>query len=218
VGAALSWNCCWSRLAATAWRKFRNFGLLVGRRIRTVLRVPPVLQERHAAQSGIGVALAFATTAATLTFVVAAFLMTVAVGLLGTGLTGALPALAALLRRLLAVLAAAVTPTLVVAVHQPAHGLDHTEIVIGVLPVGLGLNAIARGCRLARQRLVLVEHLMRVAANAHVGPAAVKNLVPVWRPVRIVVVVLLMMIVAATAAATAATAAATRPLPIVWSH
>lgn len=55
---------------------------------------------------------------------------------------------------------------------------------------------------------------MRIATHAHVGPAAIENLVPVWRPVRIVIVVLLMMIVAATAATTTAT----RPLPIVWSH
>jgi hypothetical protein len=55
-----------------------------------------------------------------------------------------------------------------------------------------------------------------VAAHAHIGTAAVEDLVPVGRTVRIVTVMLLVMAVAAATAATIATA--TRPLTIVWSH
>jgi len=119
---------------------------------------------------------------------------------------------------LLTVLAAAVTPALIAAARdEAAHGLDHAEVVVGILPIGLGRDPIARGGRLARQRLVLVEDLVGVAAHAHIGTAAIENLVSIGRTVRIVIVLLLVLIVA-TATAAAATAAATRPLPIVWSH
>jgi hypothetical protein len=122
--------------------------------------------------------------------------------------------LALLLGRSLAVLAGAIAPTLVVALAETAHRLDHAEVVIGVLPIGFGHDPIARRRRLAGQRLVLVEHLVRVAADPDIGTAAVEDLVPVGRPVRIVM--LLVMMTAASAAATTATAA--RPLTIVWSH
>ena len=119
--------------------------------------------------------------------------------------------------RLLLAFLAAIAPTLVVALDEAAHGLDHAEIVVGVLPVGLGQDAVARGRRLAGQRLVLVEHLVGVAAHPDVGSAAVENLVSIGRTIGIVIVLLLVMVVAAaTAAATIATAA--RPLTIVWSH
>lgn len=154
----------------------------------------------------------FATTAALVgRRMIAAILLRLA-----TGLALLLPRLLALLVRLafLAVFA----PTEVVALDEAALGLDHPIIVIGILPVGLGQNAIARGRRLAGQRLIFVEHLMRVAANPDVGTAAIENLVSIGRTVRIVILGLVMVVVstAATAAATIATAA--RPLTIVWSH
>ena len=99
--------------------------------------------------------------------------------------------------------------------NEAALALDHAEIVIGVLVIGLGLDAVAHGCGLAGQRLVLVVDLMRVAAHTDVRTAAVENLIPVWRPVRIVVVLLLVLIVIAAAAAVTAAA---RTLTIVWSH
>jgi hypothetical protein len=118
----------------------------------------------------------------------------------------------------LTVLAGAIAPALIAAArNEAAHGLDHAEVMVGILPVGLGRDPIARGSRLARQRLVLVEDLVGVAAHAHVGTAAVEDLVSIWRAVRIVIVLLLVLIVAAATAAST-TAAATRPLPIVWSH
>ena len=109
-------------------------------------------------------------------------------------------------------------PTEVVALDEAALGLDHPIIVIGILPVGLGQNAIAGGRRFAGQRLIFVEHLVRVTANPDVGTAAIENLVSIRRTVGIVILGLVMVGIptAATAAATIATAA--RPLTIVWSH
>ena len=127
--------------------------------------------------------------------------------------------LALLLSRLIGLAFFAIfAPTEVVALDEAALGLDHPIIVIGILPVGLGQNAIAGGRRLSGQRLILVENLVRVAANPDVGATAIENLISIGRTVRIVILGLVMVVVstAATAAATIATAA--RPLTIVWSH
>src|SRR5262249_43433414 len=134
------------------------------------------------------------------------------------GLLLGIALLAALLLRVarLALLAflAALAP--VVALDEAAHGLDHAEIVIGVLIIGFGSDSIARGRRLAGHRLVLVEYLVGIAAHAHIRPARVENLVSIGRTIGVVVVMLLVVVTAASAAATIATAA--RPLTIVWSH
>ena len=127
--------------------------------------------------------------------------------------------LALLLSRLIGLAFFAIfAPTEVVALDEAALGLDHPIIVIGILPVGLGQNAIAGGRRLSGQRLIFVENLVRVAANPDVGATAIENLISISRTVRIVILGLVMVVVstAATAAATIATAA--RPLTIVWSH
>src|SRR5690606_28461011 len=78
---------------------------------------------------------------------------------------------------LLTVFRGAVAPALIAARDKPAHRLDHTKIMVGVLPIGLGRDPIARGGRFAGQRLVLVEDLVGVAAHTHVGTAAIENLV-----------------------------------------
>jgi hypothetical protein len=101
---------------------------------------------------------------------------------------------------------------------EAAHGLDHPVVVIRVLPVGLRRDAVTRRRGLSCQRLVFVEHLVRIAAHAHIRSAAVEDLVAIGRTVGIVLVVLLVMLVTAATAAATATAAAARPLPIVWSH
>ncbi len=127
--------------------------------------------------------------------------------------------LALLLSRLIGLAFFAIfAPTEVVALDEAALGLDHPIIVIGILPVGLGQNAVTGGRRLSGQRLIFVENLMRVAANPDVGATAIENLISIGRTVRIVILGLVMVVVstAATAAATIATAA--RPLTIVWSH
>ncbi len=137
---------------------------------------------------------------------------------LTAGLT-LLPRLAGLLALLIGLAFLAVfAPTEVVALDEAALGLDHPVVVIGILPVGLGQNAIAGGRRLAGQRLIFVEHLVRVTANPDVGAAAIENLVSIGRTVGVVILGLVMVGIptAATAAATIATAA--RPLTIVWSH
>lgn len=121
-------------------------------------------------------------------------------------------ALLAGLTLLLAIFAA--FPALV-ALHEAAHGLDHAVIMIGVLVIGFGENAIAGRGRLAGQRLVLVEDLVRIATNPDVGAAAVENLVSIGRAVGIVVLGLVMVGVATAATATATAAG---PLTIVWSH
>ncbi len=50
--------------------------------------------------------------------------------------------------------------------------LDHAVVVVGVLQIGFGQDAIARGCRLTGQRLVFVEDLVGIAADPDVGAAA----------------------------------------------
>ena len=135
----------------------------------------------------------------------------VAVGLLRVGRLAAL-----LLRIALLAVLAALAPTLVVARHEAAHGLDQAKIMVGVLPIGFCHDAVARRRSFTRQRLVLVEHLMGVAAHPDIRPARVENLVSIRRTVGIVIVMLLVMVVTAATAATIATAA--RPLTIVWSH
>lgn len=112
---------------------------------------------------------------------------------------------------LLAVLA---TLAPVVALDEAAHGLDHAVIVVGVLEIGFGEDAIAGRGRLAGQRLVLVEDLMGIAADPDVGTATIENLVSIGGTAGTVMLRLVM--VTATTAATTATAA--RPLTIVWSH
>ena len=139
--------------------------------------------------------------------------------------------IAAILRRLAAGLAllpwlawllaflAVFAPTEVVALDESALGLDHPVIVIGILPVGFGQDAIAGGRGLAGQRLILVENLMRIATDPDVGATAVEDLVSIGRTIGVVMLRLAMVVVATAAAATAATTAtAARPLTIVWSH
>ena len=141
-----------------------------------------------------------------------------AVRLLASGLAllrlaGLLP-LRAGLPWLLAVLAA--FPALV-ARHEATHGLDHAEIVVGVLVIGFGQDAVAGRGGLASQRLVFVEDLVGITADPDVGAAAIENLVSIGRAVRIVMLGLVMVVVT-TAATAATTATAARPLTIVWSH
>ena len=62
----------------------------------------------------------------------------IAVGLLRVA------ALALLLGILVRLALFALAPTLVVALDEAALGLDHPEIVVGILPVRLGRDAIAR--------------------------------------------------------------------------
>ena len=134
------------------------------------------------------------------------------------GLRSALPllrlaGLLTLLPRLLAVFA---TLAPVVARNEAAHGLDHAEVMVGVLEIGFGEDAIAGGGRFAGQRLVLVEDLVGIAADPDVGTAAIENLVSIGSATGAVMLGLVMVIVATATAATTATAA--RPLTIVWSH
>lgn len=53
---------------------------------------------------------------------------------------------------------------------------DHAVIVLGVLIEILGGDPVARRARVARQRQILLEHLIGVAADTHIGPAAVEGL------------------------------------------
>lgn len=206
------------------WGEFGNVGLVVGCGIGTRLTATPVLQEGDAAQAGLGLALLFTTAGlpllaavtlvATLAMIATATLAMLA-PLSGIGIAIAVGLLLVwiltlLLRIALLAFLTALAP--VVALDEAAHALDHAEVMIGVLIVGFGGDPIARGGRFARQRLILVEHLMGVATHPDVRTAAIENLVSIGRAVRVVSVVLFLVMAAAT------TAAAARPLTIVWSH
>jgi hypothetical protein len=167
-------------LAATAAaggrRELGNVGLVVGGRILVGRRAATVLQESHAAQAGLVLLLvaALPRLAALTGFAALARLATLA--MIGVAVAVGLllrVALLALLRRIALLLAflAALAPTLVVALDEAAHALDHAEVVVGVLPLGLRRDAVARRGRFARQRLVLVEHLMGVATHSHIRSA-----------------------------------------------
>ena len=189
------------------WRELRYLGLLIGRWILSLAR-SPTLEESDTPRPGSAsllLAALLAARRACTTFGVP----------IGAGLLG-LSTLTLLLRRRLAFFAA-IAPTLVVALAEAAHRLDHAEIVVGVLPVGFSQDAVARRRRLASQRLILVEHLMGVAADPDVGSAAVEELVAIGRTIGIVMLRLVVM-AAATAAAAATIATAARSLTIVWSH
>jgi hypothetical protein len=196
--------------------------LLVPRRVITRGSWASILEESDPAEAGLAIALFLATG------VLGATALVVATGVLGaTALvvaTAALPlavglsvavGLLWLTARLLllgiGLALFAVAPALVVALNEAALGLDHPEVVVGVLPIRLGCDAIARGRGFTRQRLILIEDLMGIASHADVGPAGVKDLVSIGRTVGVVVV--LLVVAAAATAATIATAA--RPLTIV---
>src|SRR5205823_5287324 len=132
-----------------------------------------VLQEGHTSKAGLSLTtllasatLAILALAATLAILalaatLAILALAIAVGLLRIGQLTLLLWIA-----LLAFLAAlAIAPTLVVALDEATHGLDHAEVMVGVLPVGLRHDAVARGGRFAGQRLILIEHLVSVAAH-----------------------------------------------------
>lgn len=189
---------------ARGGREFRNVWLVFCGRVGIGLSASPILQKRDAPQPGFCIDVLVSAM-----LLPVALDMTIAVALRLVGLARLL------LSALLAFLAASFAPTLVVAVTEAAHRLDHAEVVISILPIGLGLDAVPRGSCLAGQGLILVEDLVGIAANTNIRPAAIENLISIGWTVWIVSVVLLMLPVAAAAATTAA---ATRPLPIVWSH
>ena len=56
-------------------------------------------------------------------------------------------------------------------------GVDDPEIVFGVLKIVLGGDAIARCLRVAGERQILLEHLVGVATDPHLGSVAVECLV-----------------------------------------
>ncbi len=136
-----------------------------------------------------------------------------------TGLRSALALLrlAGLLTRLSLLLAVLAPLAPVVALDEASHGLDHTVIMVGVLVVGFGQDAIAGRGRFTGQRLIFVEDLVGITADPNVGTAAIENLVSIGGAVGAVMLGLVMVSVATTAAA-ATTATAARPLTIVWSH
>ena len=187
-------------------REFRNIGLVFSRRIGIGWSATAVLQERDATQAGFALRLIVGAIGSSVVLPIAG---AVAIGL------GWLLRLAWLLRITLLAFLTALAPALIIAMGEATHGLDHPEIMVGVLPVRFRHDPIARRRRFAGQRLVFVEHLVGVAADPYVGAAAIEDLVSVRRAVGIVAVMLLMM---AMAAATTTTATAARPLTIVWSH
>jgi len=195
--------CLDSAAAAGPWNVLRNIGLLVRPRVIVGGAAAAVLEKGDAAQAGFGLAALVPLVAARGTLALHG--MAVAVRLIR---------LLRLLAGLTGLLARAVAPALIVALPEAAHRLDDAEVMVRVLPVGLGLDAIARSGGLAGQGLVFVEHLMGVAADPHVGTAAVEDLVAIGRTIG--VVMLLVVMVSATTAATITAAA--RPLPIVRSH
>ena len=129
-------------------REFRHIGLLIRRRVIRRWRRAAILKKGDAAEARLTVAPVLATvflsiglvptTALVLRAALAlAVALSIAVGLLRLA---SLP----LLRGAGLSLFAAVAPTLVVALDEAALGLNHAEIVVGILPVCLGHDAITR--------------------------------------------------------------------------
>ena len=58
-----------------------------------------------------------------------------------------------------------------------AIGVDDPEIVLGMLKVVLGGDAIAGCLRVTRQGEIFFQHLVGIAADSHLGPVAVEGLV-----------------------------------------
>src|SRR5277367_3419203 len=79
-------------------------------------------------------------------------------------------------------------------------GVDDPIIVLGMLVIVLGRDAVARRVRVARQREIFLEHLIGVAAHPDIGTVAVERLMAQRH---------LAIAPAATLAATMATAAMT---------
>jgi hypothetical protein len=92
---------------------------------------------------------------------------------------------------------------------ETAHGVDHAQVMLGVLIVGFSRNPITHRRCFARQDLVLFEYLVRVAPHPNFGPAAVEGLITLRLVVRFAT---------ATTATTAVAAALAATLIIVRSH
>lgn len=196
-------------------RESGNLGLVFGSRIFLRRGAAPVLQEGNPTEAGFGVVEILAPAAHALAG-------GMAVGVAGWRASLLAPTgLSRLLWILILLTTLFVAITDVIALTETTHGLDHPEIVVGVLPIGLGLDAIPRSLRLPGKSLIFVEYLMSIAANPDIGTAAVEHLVSIGRAIGIVMLLLVVVVVATatsatTAAATIATAA--RSLTIVWSH
>src|SRR5204862_2353655 len=133
-----------SAAAADPRHIFRHVRLLICRRIIFGPGRTAVLQESDPVQTGLGIIALFALAAALVRGIA------IAVGLIGlAGRT-----LLALLRRSGLAFFAAVAPALIIALAEATHGLDHAEVMVGILPVGFRQDSVARRGGLAGQRLV----------------------------------------------------------------
>src|SRR5918994_135431 len=137
------WKASLAAPAARGRREFRHLGLIVRRRVFDRRRRASILEESDPAEAGLALALFLATGLLGATaLVVATAALPLAIGLsVAVGLLG-LTARPLLLGIGLPVFALA--PTLVVALNEAALGLDHPEIVVRILPIRLGHDAITR--------------------------------------------------------------------------
>ena len=91
---------------------------------------------------------------------------------------------------------------------EPAHGIDHAQVMFGMLIIGFSRNPIAHGRRFARQDLIFFKNLVRVATYPNFGSAAVEGLISLR----------LVIGLAAATTTTAVAAALAATLIIVRSH
>jgi hypothetical protein len=103
----------------------------------------------------------------------------------------------------------AIAPLVLRAV-EAAHGIDHAQVMFGVLIIGFSRNPITHRRCFARKDLVLLEDLVRVAPHPNLRTTAIEGLITLRLVVRFTTAT------AATTTAVAAALAAT--LIIVRSH
>ncbi len=66
------------------------------------------------------------------------------------------------------------------------HGIEHTEIMLGMLEIGLRLHPVPGTGGITTQLKIFFEQLLGSATNAQIRPVALKNMVPVQRNLTII--------------------------------
>ena len=66
------------------------------------------------------------------------------------------------------------------------HGIEHTEIMLGMLEIGLRLHPVSRSGRITAQLEIFLKQLLGRATDTQIRSVALKNMVPVQRNLAII--------------------------------